>query len=49
MNMFIIKGVVPEDVGRVRVDPVRVLWLWGMALPGLVSGLPALGPATGAL
>ncbi len=49
MNMFIIKGLVPEEVGRVRVDPVRALWFWGMALPGLAAGVPALGPATLAL
>jgi stearoyl-CoA desaturase (delta-9 desaturase) len=49
MNMFIIRGLVPEEVGRVRLDPVRALWLWGMAVPGLVAGLPALTTATTAL
>jgi len=49
MNMFIIKGLVPEDVGRVRLDPVRALWFWGMAVPGVVVGIPALNGATVAL
>src|SRR6185295_3750724 len=49
MNMFIIKGLVPVGVGRVRLDPVRALWLWGMAVPGLVVGIPALTPATTSL
>jgi fatty-acid desaturase len=49
MNMFIIKGLVPAEVGRVRPDPVRALWLWGMAVPGLVAGVPALSRTTTAL
>lgn len=40
--MFIIKGAVPEAVGRVRVDPVKILWMWGMILAGAAAGLPAL-------
>jgi stearoyl-CoA desaturase (delta-9 desaturase) len=44
MNMFTIKGLVPGEVGRVRVDPLRAAWLWGMAVPGLAAGLPALSP-----
>jgi stearoyl-CoA desaturase (delta-9 desaturase) len=39
MNMFIIRNAVPEAMGRVRVDPVRILWLWGMILVAVV-GLP---------
>lgn len=42
MNMFIIKNAVPKAVGTVRVDPVRILWMWGMILTGAVAGLPAL-------
>jgi fatty-acid desaturase len=42
MNMFIIKGAVPEAVGRVRVDPVKIAWMWGMILAGAVAGLPAV-------
>ncbi len=49
MNMFIIKGLVPETVGRVRLDPVRALWFWSMVAGGLVWGLPALSPALTAL
>lgn len=49
MNMFIIKGLVPEAIGRVRPDPVRALWLWGMAGAGLVAGLPSLTPAMASL
>jgi fatty-acid desaturase len=41
MNMFIIKGAVPETVGRVRFDLVRSLWMWGMIAAGVI-GLPAL-------
>lgn len=49
MNMFIIRGLVPEEIGRVRLDPVRALWLWGLAVPGLVVGIPAMTPTTTAL
>src|SRR5579862_1356177 len=49
MNMFIFKGLVPGDVGAVRLDPIRALWLWGMAVPGIIAGIPALSPATIAL
>ncbi|HLY10116.1 MAG TPA: fatty acid desaturase [Planctomycetota bacterium] len=49
MNMFIIKDAVPAEIGRVRLDPIRSLWLWGMAVPGLLSGIPALSPVTTAL
>src|SRR5262245_59220712 len=42
MNMFIIKNAVPKTVGRVRVDPVKILWMWGMLFAGAVVGLPAL-------
>ena len=40
MNMFIIKGLVPEEVGKVRLDPVRALYfaaiLNGLAAPPLI-------------
>lgn len=34
--------LVPADVGRVRFDFGKSLWLWGMLLPGVLLGLPAL-------
>lgn len=49
MNMFIIENAVPEEVGRVRVDPVKVLWMWGMILAGAAVGLPALNGRLAAL
>lgn len=39
----------PASVGRLRFDPVKALWLWGMALPGALIGIPAMGPRTLAL
>lgn len=41
--------LVPAEVGRVRVDGGKVLWLWGMAVPGLVLGVPAMTATTGAV
>jgi stearoyl-CoA desaturase (delta-9 desaturase) len=39
----------PPSIGRLRFDPVKALWLWGMALPGLFLGVPALTPRLTAL
>lgn len=33
--------LVPPSVGRIRFDPVKSLWLWGMVVPGAVVGIPA--------
>jgi fatty-acid desaturase len=41
--------LVPAEVGRVRVSWGKSLWLWGMAVPGLVIGAPTLTAATAAL
>jgi fatty-acid desaturase len=41
--------LVPAEVGRVRVDWGKSLWFWGMAVPGLVIGVPELTAATAAL
>lgn len=49
MNMFIIRGLVPEEIGRVRPDPVRALWLWGLAATGLAAGVPAMTVGTTSL
>lgn len=38
--------LVPPAIGRVRFDAGKSLWLWGMAIPGLVLGVPAATPAT---
>ena len=38
--------LVPAEIGRVRFDLGKTLWLWGMAVPGLALGLPAATPAT---
>ncbi|NVJ13972.1 acyl-CoA desaturase [Myxococcus sp. AM010] len=37
---------VPPDVGRLRFDPARALWLWGMLIPGVTVGLAAATPTT---
>jgi len=34
--------LVPPDVGRVELDPVRALWLWGMLVITGLAALPAL-------
>lgn len=36
----------PAEIGRVRFDLGKALWLWGMAIPGLALGLPAATAAT---
>ncbi len=46
MNMFTINGLVPRQIGRVRFDLGKTLWLWGMAIPGLAFGVPACTPGT---
>jgi fatty-acid desaturase len=38
--------VMPPEIGRVRFDAGKTIWLWGMAVPGLLFGIPALTPAT---
>lgn len=38
--------VMPPEIGRVRFDAGKAIWLWGMAIPGLVFGIPALTSAT---
>jgi len=41
--------LVPAHVGRVRFDFGKSAWLWGMALPGVLVGLPALTPRLAAV
>ena len=38
--------VMPPEIGRVRFDAGKTIWLWGMAVPGLVAGIPALTSTT---
>jgi stearoyl-CoA desaturase (delta-9 desaturase) len=38
--------LVPPEVGRVRYDLGKSVWLWGMAIPGIAFGLPAATPVT---
>lgn len=38
--------LVPPEIGRVRFDAGKTLWLWGMAIPCLVFGIPAMTRAT---
>ena len=38
--------LVPPEVGRVRFDAGKAIWLWGMAIPGLVVGVPVSTRAT---
>jgi fatty-acid desaturase len=33
--------LVPPEVGRIRFDAGKTIWLWGMAVPGLAFGVPA--------
>jgi fatty-acid desaturase len=40
---------VSADIGRIRFDAGKSVWLWGMAIPGLVFGLRALTPTRVAL
>lgn len=49
MDTVALRPLVPPEVGRVRFAPAKAAWLWGMAIPGLAFGVPALGPATLAL
>ncbi len=39
-------ALVPPEIGRVRFDAGKTIWLWGMAVPGLAVGIPAATPAT---
>lgn len=34
-------NLVPREIGRVRFDAAKSIWLWGMAVPGLVIGVPS--------
>jgi stearoyl-CoA desaturase (delta-9 desaturase) len=36
--------LVPPEIGRVRFDLGKTLWLWSMALPGLAIGIPSATP-----
>lgn len=36
------RPLVPPEIGRVRFDLGKTVWLWGMALPGLALGIPAV-------
>ncbi len=38
--------LVPAEVGRVSVDAGKTLWLWGMAVPGIAIGVPAMTATT---
>jgi len=38
--------LVPPELGRVRFDAGKTIWLWGMALPGAAIGIPASTPTT---
>src|SRR5262249_2839074 len=37
-------SLVPPEVGRVRFDAGKAIWLWGMAVPGLAVGIRAATP-----
>jgi fatty-acid desaturase len=37
---------VPPEVGQVRFDAFKSLWLWSMLVPGVVVGLPSVTSAT---
>jgi fatty-acid desaturase len=37
-------ALVPPEIGRVRFDAGKTIWLWGMAVPGLVAGIPSATP-----
>lgn len=39
-------ALVPPEIGRVRFDAGKTIWLWGMAIPGLALGIPSATPAT---
>jgi len=38
--------LVPPEVGRVRFDAGKTIWLWGMAIPGLIVGIQSLTSTT---
>jgi fatty-acid desaturase len=38
--------LVRPDVGRVRFDAGKTIWLWGLAVPGLAVGIPSLTTTT---
>jgi fatty-acid desaturase len=40
-----ITALVPPEIGRVRFDAGKAIWLWGMAIPGL-AGIPFATRAT---
>ncbi|MBL8956913.1 MAG: acyl-CoA desaturase [Myxococcaceae bacterium] len=42
-------ALTPPGEGHVRFDLTKSLWLWGMAVPGLVIGLPAIDLHLGAI
>jgi fatty-acid desaturase len=39
-------ALVPPEIGRIRFDAGKTIWLWGMAIPGLAVGIPASTPTT---
>jgi fatty-acid desaturase len=39
-------ALVPAEIGRVRFDAGKTIWLWGLAIPGLALGVPAVTPTT---
>jgi len=38
--------VMAPEIGRVRFAAGKTIWLWGMAIPGLILGIPAMTPTT---
>jgi fatty-acid desaturase len=46
MSDKLVDRLVPPEIGRVRFDAGKTLWLWGMAIPGLVFGIPAMTRTT---
>jgi fatty-acid desaturase len=38
--------LMPPELGRLRFDAGKTLWLWGMALPGVLLGVPSLTATT---
>lgn len=36
--------LLPPEIGRVRFDVGKTIWLWGMAIPGFTVGIPLLTP-----
>jgi fatty-acid desaturase len=33
--------LVPPCLGRIHLDPGRIIWLWGMLIPGILVGIPS--------